>query len=187
MPSEEHHCSSPAGSEQAASGAETSLTDTQHGYMSPIALIRPKLQAGLGSPSKQGKSWHMRPRTGSPVTPEQALPCSPGAALYITKLLTFQHLFRSHTKASQGPVRPCNISVDISVPERAALLWLCVSQLWLCQKTVQSLVAQANPSAWRKGSRRTDRRWQLEKGDLGSLHTISPFVVYPRLPHTAWL
>lgn len=27
-----------------------------------------------------------------------------------------------------------NIFVDISVPGRAALLWLCISHLWLCQK-----------------------------------------------------
>lgn len=46
-------------------------------------------------------------------------------------------------KASQGSARQYNISVDISVPQRKALLWLCVSHLWLCQKIVHSLFSQA--------------------------------------------
>jgi len=77
------------------------------------------------------------------VTPEQPLLCSPGTALYVAKLLTFQHLFSFYTKASQGPLKEYIIFADISVPEGEALLWLHVSHLWLCQKIVHSLFSQA--------------------------------------------
>lgn len=134
--SEEYHCNLPAGSEHAESRTGTTLTSTRHGYVSAVSLVGIKTQTGLQGNSQPAihhrKCWHIKPRT-LPTTLEQALPCSPGAALYTAKLLTFQHLFGFYTKASQGPVMQ-NIFVDISVPGRAALLWLCISHLWLCQK-----------------------------------------------------
>lgn len=51
-----------------------------------------------GEPHTQGECWHTEPRTVSLVSPEQAVPCSPGSALYMAKLLTYQHLFSFYTK-----------------------------------------------------------------------------------------
>lgn len=70
-------------------------------------------------------------------------------------------------KASQGSARQYNIFVDISVPQREALLWLCVSHLWLCQKIVHSLFSQAKPPACAKApSKQTGGgSWRKETRD----------------------
>lgn len=72
-----------------------------------------------------------------------------------------------YTKASQGPVRQYNIFVDISVPGREALLWLCVRHLWLCQKIAHSLFSQAKPFACAKvpGKQTGGGSWRKETWD----------------------
>lgn len=128
MPSEEHRRSSPAGSE---SGTESTLTGTRH--ESHFLSWGENLDVAAGEQPEQPP---VRGRAGTSNSEQRYLGHSSRfcAALCMATLLTFQHLFSFYTKASQGPVRQRNISVDISVPERAALLWLCIRHLWLCQK-----------------------------------------------------
>lgn len=66
--------------------------------MSPTSLSRVNSRHGLGLAPHSGECWHTEPRTVSLVSPEQALPCSPGPALYMPKLLTYQHLLSFYAK-----------------------------------------------------------------------------------------
>lgn len=55
-----------------------------------------------GEPHIQGECWHTESRTVSLMSPEQALPWSTCSALYMAKLLTYQHLFSFYTKQTKA-------------------------------------------------------------------------------------
>lgn len=104
----------------------------------------------MGAAARSGEVLARETQSGVTRDTWAGSACSPGAALYMAKLPTLQHLFGFYTEARQGPVRQDNISADISPPGRAALLRLCVRHLWLCQKTARSLFSQAKPFACAK-------------------------------------
>lgn len=115
--------------------------DAQRGYVSPTSLSRVKLQPWPGgSPTFRASAGTVNP--GHCHSCHLRRLCSVhGKAPDLPTFVQFLY------KASQGSAKQYNIFVDISVPRREALLCLCVSHLWLCQKIVHSLFSQAKPFA----------------------------------------
>lgn len=90
-------------------------------------------------------------------------------------------------KNKPGPCKAVqHLCWHFSPQERSSPLALCQPPLAMSENSAQPVLS-SKAACPCKGCQQTDRRQQLEKRDLGSLHTISPFIIYPHLLNTAWL